>query len=102
MRAVLIPFPAAGNACLHCDQSWSATVAADCFSGQGMCALHVEVECEALPTAKFDYLFSALNPAEVFRTFRSSVANAPHCIYPYGLDELDVALVSEWLKHAFD
>ena len=67
-----------------------------------MCALHVEVECEALPTAKFDYLFSALNPAEVFRMFRSSVANAPHCIYPYGLDELDVALVSEWLKHAFD
>ena len=54
------------------------------------------------PTAKFDYLFSVLNSAEVFRTFRSSVANAPDCIYPYGLDELDVALVSEWLIHAFD
>ena len=67
-----------------------------------MCTLHVEVECEALPRAKFAYLLSALNPAEVFRMFRSSVANAPDCIYPYGLDELDVALVSEWLMHAFD
>ena len=82
----------------HGQRLWPPIV----FSGQGMCALHVVVECEALPTAKFDYLFSVLNPAEVFRTFRSSVANAPHCIYPYGLDELDVALVSEWLKHAFD
>ena len=101
----MIPFPAAAirsvaqllwlcvSACFVISHGQRVMLPIVVVFGERLRALHIELESWSRPSATFDVLLPALNPAVVFREFVPSVAKTLDCDHQNGLNASVVALI---------